>query len=170
MSNSLLIDEKLPANGWTEIRARDQVVRFRRWGAGRAVLLLHSAPESRPLWPELLDSLTSGFRLIVPDASPVGSDIDVWMAALLEGLGTSKLTVIASEEFCMPAMEHALLDPERVSAVILICPGRGSESCVIGSLGTTNQLPAVPLLMLRRERPAAEILPVVLRFLAAKGA
>lgn len=169
MSNSLLTDEKLAHNGWTEIRARDQVVRFRRSGAGRGILLLHSAVETRPLWPELLDTLTSGFRLIVPAARAPDTDIDVWLSALLEGLGTSRLTVVASDEFCVPAIEQALLDPDHVSSVILICPGRGSEGCVTGTLGTTNQLPSVPLLMLRRDQPAPEILAAVHRFLSGSS-
>ena len=150
--------------GWAEVRAHDRVVRYRRSGGGPAVLLLQP-PSSAPLWPELLQLIGDGRRLIVPDPPANEMEAEAWLSALLEGLGVRSVSVVATEGFCIAALERALLSPEQVVGVILIYSGRGTESAVDGKLATPAQCAAVPLLMLRRDRTVSEILPMVERFL-----
>lgn len=152
-----------------ECRARGQIVRYRRSGAGRPLLLLHSPEQSPPLWPEVLEVFRSGFRLVVPDPPPGGTEAEAWLSALLDGLGLSGVTVVAFDEFCIAVLERALLEPDRVARVVMVVRGRGSEAVVDGSIDSIPRLASVPLLVLRYDRPAAEVLPVMARFLERPG-
>ena len=148
-----------------ELRAKGQVVRYRRSGSGRPLLLLLAEDEANALWPELLEVLRPGSRLIVPDAPAAGTDVELWLSALLEGLGLSRVTVVASDRFCLAAFERTLLEPDRVARVIMVCRGRGSEAGISGSLDSTPRLGSVPILVLRHDRLAAEVIPLVEAFL-----
>jgi hypothetical protein len=53
-----------------------------------------------------------------------------------------------------------------VSRIILICRGRGREGAVDASIEPGSRLGTVPMLFLRRDRPAAEIVPLIADFLA----
>ena len=170
-----------PAESWAEVRAHDHVTRYRRLGTGRAVLLLGAArdgatdrgvpDEEPPLWPELSGAIAARFRLIVPEmpAATACADVAVWLADFLEGLGTSGVSVVATDRLCMPALELALRDAEQVARVVLVARGRAEEPGLGGRLATATRQAVVPLLVVRRALPAAEALPLVTRFLAGDG-
>ena len=155
----------LPADSWAEVRAHDHVMRYRRSGAGRAVLLLCSADVPDPLWPGLTNALAGHLRLIVPELPANGGDVAAWLAEFLEGLGTSGVAIVAADQFCIPALELALLDAGQVARVVLVPGGRAGETGLDGALATTARQSAVPLLIVRRGLAAAEALPLVTRFL-----
>jgi len=75
------------------------------------------------------------------------------------------ITIVATDGFCIAALERALLSPEQIARMIMVCSGRGSESAIDGKLAAPAQSAAIPFLVLRRDRPVAEILPVVQAFL-----
>jgi pimeloyl-ACP methyl ester carboxylesterase len=153
--------------GWAEVRAHDRVVRYRRsgGGAGPAVLLAQPHSSLPPLWPEFLELIARGSRLIIPDPPADEMEVEAWLGALLEGLGIRNLTVVATDGFCIAALERAMLSPEQVARMILITSGRGSESAVDGKLAMPAHCADVPFLVLRRDRPASDILPMVESFL-----
>jgi len=151
---------------WSEVRAHDHVMRYRRSGVGPAVLLLHPGEESGALWPELLHVLSSSFRVIVPDLPDDAGDAAAWLADLLEGLGFARVSVLAADGFCLPALELALLDADQVERVVLVPDGHAGETGLDGALQTGARGPDVPLLVVRRGLPADEALPLVTRFLA----
>jgi hypothetical protein len=165
MSNAPTISEQKDLDGWAEVRAHDRVVRYRRSGAGPVVLLLQPHQSRAPLWPELLTLIGEGSRLIVPEPPADESEVEAWLSALLEGLGIRNITVVATDDFCIAALERTMLSPEQIARVVMVCSGRGTESGVDGMLSTPAQTAAVPFLVVRRERPASEILPLVERFL-----
>lgn len=169
MSNAPIVAKPKDAEGWAEVRAHDRVVRYRRSGAGPPVLLLQPASSDNPIWPEVFVRIADGTRLIVPDPPVSDLETEEWLSALLEGLGARNITIVATEGFCIAALERALLSPEQIARMIMICSGRGSESAVDGKLAALAPPPpqsaAVPFLVLRRDRPASEILPVVEAFL-----
>ena len=78
------------------------------------------------------------------------------------------MTVVASDAFCIAALERALLEPDRIDRVMLVCRGRGSEGGVRGAIDSVPHLATVPLLVLRRDRPVSEILPLVAGFLTSE--
>jgi hypothetical protein len=146
-----------PSFAEAEVRAHNRVIRYRRTGVGRAVLLLHCPDYSEPLWPELIEALGAGFRLIVPDLPAPHADVVGWLGDFLEGLGMSSVRILAADRFCMPALELTLLDPDQVARVVLVLAS--------GSLETAMRQPTVPILVVRRSQPADDVLPLVTGFL-----
>ena len=88
-----------PTETWAEVRAHEQVIRYRRSGIGQSIVLLRPSECPEGLWPELPDALAGRFRLIVPDLPPAGVDIAAWLSDFLEGLGIAGVTVIATHQF-----------------------------------------------------------------------
>jgi hypothetical protein len=64
----------------------------------------------------------------------------------------------------MAAIERALLEPDRIARIIIACRGGGDAAVVADA---RSRLGTVPLLILKREDPAADVLPVVAAFLSA---
>jgi hypothetical protein len=147
----------LSQDGWAEVRARDQVVRYRRSGSGRPALLLYSPSDRQALWPEVIDALAAGYRLIVPTPPVTGTDVEAWLAALIDGLGVPNLSVIATEGFGLAPLHATLGRCDQIARIVLVSTGAGARTSV-----TTS---SPPLLVLHRDRPADEVLPVLLSFL-----
>ena len=165
MSNSF--SSQAPATDtWAEVRARDRVTRYRRSGAGRAVLLLDSAHGSS-LWPELLHVLGANFRLIVPEVPSDCTNNEAWLAGFLEGLGTMPVAVVAASDFCVPALDLVLRDVDQVARLVLVPDGEADDPGREGSLATSAGPASVPLLIVRRGLGGNEALPMIARFLSA---
>ena len=127
--------------------------------------LLAPAYAVDPFCPQLLDLIAEGTRLVVPEPPAHEIEVEEWLSALLEGLGMRNTTIVATEGFCIAALERTLLSPEQIARVMIVCSGRGSESAVDGQLAAPAQAAGVPFLVLRRDHPVSEILPVAERFL-----
>jgi len=168
MPKPSLADTARAVESWAEVRAHDQVMRYRRTGIGRAVLVLRSFDEPEPLWPELLEALSAGFRLIVPEPPATDTDVADWLAGFLEGLGVSNVGILASDDFCIPALELALLEADQIARLVLVPDGAGSEqrAASSGVLETALRKAPVPLLVVRRGQRADEVVPLIKDFLA----
>lgn len=158
---------------WAEVHAHERVMRYRRRGAGPSVLVL-GAPgptggEVESLWPELLDALAARHRLLVPEL-PAAAASGEWLPDFLEGLGLAGVTVVAVGPFCGAALELALLAADQVSRVVLVADGVANASGPQSASGAVLQAGSVPLLVVRRDLPPAEALPLVARFVDGEGA
>ena len=162
-----LADTPRAPEAWAEVRANDRVMRYRRAGTGRAIIVLYSAHDSGPPWPELVDALGQGFRLILPEPPDADADIAEWLADFLEGLGMSNIGIVAAGRFCVPTLELTLLGVDQVARIVLVPNGRRGEAGLGGALDTATAQAVVPLLVLRDGHRVEEILPLVTRFLAA---
>ena len=151
----------LSQDGWAEVRARDHVVRYRRSGSGQPALLLYSATDNQGLWPEVIEALAAGFRLIVPSPPAPGTDAESWLATVIEGLGVPNLTVIVTEAFGLAPLEAIVGRCDQVARIVFVAAGAG--------VGVSASRTSTPLLVLQRERPADEILPALMRFLGRNG-
>jgi len=151
-----------PPEVWGEVRSRDQVVRYRRSGSGRAVLLLQARGKTRPLWPEVINLLSAGARLIEPEPPAAEDEIPPWLTLMLEGLGLADVTIVAVEGFCMAALERALVDPDRIARIILACDSRNA----MARLGpeAIARLSTVPLLVIGLDQPVNEVVERVAGF------
>jgi hypothetical protein len=158
-------DTARAVESWAEVRARDQVMRYRRSGVGRAVLLFLIPDHREPLWPGLLEALGAGFRLIVPEPPAADADIAGWLADFLEGLGMSNVRILAADRFCLPALELALLEADQVARLVLLPEGTGGRGEVGATLETATRHMRVPLLVIRRGQPADEIVSLIKDFL-----
>ena len=155
---------------WAEVRAHDTVMRYRRSGAGRAVLVLRSVADPDPLWSDLLEVLGSGYRLIVPEPPPGDTDVAAWLAGFLEGLGTSSIRILAADRFCIPALELALLETDQIARIVLVAEGPAAGDARRGALESAMGRSSVPLLLVRNARPPNEGISLITDFLAEEAA
>lgn len=153
-----------PAETLAEVRAHDQVMRYRRAGAGRPLVVLRGGPES--LWPELEADLASRFRVITPELSADCGDVAAWARDFLEGVGLDRVMLLAADPCCVAALELALLNAYQVERLVLVPSGAAGETGLDGTLATTLAGATVPLLVVRRGLAAADALPLLRNFLA----
>lgn len=156
-----------PAETLAEVRAHDQVMRYRRAGAGRPLVVLRGAPDA--LWPELDADLATRFRVVTPELSDDGGDVAAWAGDFLEGVGLDRVTLLAAEPYCVAALELVLLDTYQVERLVLVPAGSAGETGLDGTLATTLAGVGVPLLVVRRGLAAADALPLVRGFLERDG-
>ena len=149
-----------PAETLAEVRAHDPVMRYRRAGAGRPLVVLRGGADA--LWPELESELATRFRVLTPEMSGDG-DVAARAHDFLEGVGLDRVALLAAEPFCIAALELVLLDACEVERLVLVPSGAGGDTGLDGTLATTQV--GVPLLVLRRGLAAAHALPQVRDFL-----
>jgi hypothetical protein len=143
-----------PTESWAEVRARGHVVRYRRSGTGRTVVAFGLPERTDTAWPELLDALGAGFRLLVPEPPPSDDDIPCWLSSFLEGLGMPSVRILAAGRLCAPVLQLALVDGEQIAGVVLIADGEKPVDAVVREL-------TVPVLVIDRSLPADELVPLV---------
>ena len=152
-------------DSWAEVRAHGRVMRYRRAGAGRTLLVLHPGECGDAAARELLDALASRFRLIVPHLQDASDELPAWLADLLEGLGYPEVGVVALGCLALPAIELALLDTGLVDRMVLLSDGRSGEHDLETTLESAARRGAVPLLTLRLDVPTAQLIPRLVAFL-----
>ena len=148
-----------------EVRAHDQVMRYRRAGAGRPLVVLRGDDEANALWPELGVELVSRFRVVTPELPGRGDDVASWVGGFLEGVGLDRVIVLAAEPCCLSALELALLDGSRIERLVLVPAGSAGETGLDGTIATAFAGVSVPLLVVRRGLDAADALPLLRAFL-----
>jgi hypothetical protein len=153
------------ADSWAEVRADAGVTRYRRSGAGPAVLLLDTREDAGALWPELLRELSDRFRFTLPEV-PAGTALTGrWLAGFLEGLGGPPVHVIAVGPCTIPAFELAMRGAEQVSGVVLVPqePGDAEPGEVMSA-----RVPGapVPMLVVRRQFAPERAVALIRAFLA----
>ena len=146
-----------------EVRAHDQVMRYRRAGTGRPLVVLRGTRDA--LWPELDAHLVTRFRVLTPELSADCGDLATWLGAFLEGVGLTRVTLLAAEPCCLAALELALLDGYRVERLVLVPGGGVGETGLDGTLATTPAGVSVPLLLVRRGLAASDALRLLGSFL-----
>ena len=155
-----------PTASFAEVRAHDQIMRYHRAGAGRPVVVLRASPDARSLWPELDEALSSAFRVLTPEVPP--TDVARWLGGFLEGVGLDRVTLVATDDFCLPAIELALLSADQIERLLLVPSGHARETGLDGTLAAPLAGVVVPLLVLRRGMPAVDALPLAMQFLESE--
>lgn len=153
------------ADGTAQVRTADHVTRYTRLGAGRPVLVLDLLPFGAALWPDLLDRLADGNRVILPEVPRLEARFTSWLRGFVDGMGLPPVTLIAVGDLCVPSIEFTLLEPERVNRLVLVPSGGVEETGLAGVLTSTLSSADVEMLVIRRDYPTAEAIDVVERFL-----
>jgi hypothetical protein len=148
-----------------EVRVAGHVTRYVRRGAGRPVVVLSGASDCEALWPELLDAIAAHCRLILPEVPAHEAGFSSWLRGFLDGVGLPVVSLIATGHCCLPAVELALLDADRLERLVLVPDGCAEVTGLMGMLGTGERPSALPLLVLRRAASAEEALQLVEPFL-----
>ena len=171
MSDPLRLPAATPAltpspDRWAQVRVAERVTRYVRRGAGHPVLLLRAQGDDCPLWPALVDALAARCRVILPEAPEADVGFASWIRGFVDGVGCLPVTLIAAGEFSLPALELALLDVDRLARLVLMPCGDAEEAGLTGVLATRPRPRALPVLVVRRECPAAHAVALVERFVA----
>jgi pimeloyl-ACP methyl ester carboxylesterase len=153
-----------------EVRAHDRVMRYRREGAGRPLVVLRTASGAGAVWPELDAQLAARFRVITPEIPAGCTDVARWLVGFLEGLGIDRVVLVATDACCLAAIELVLLDAAQIDRLVLLPAGLVGETGLDGTLATTLAGVSVPLLVVRRGLSASEALPLLSRFLGLDAA
>jgi hypothetical protein len=158
----------LQHDSWSEVRASDQVIRYRRAGTGRTVLVLRSVQaderDGAPI-SALLEALSARFRLLMPELPAGGTNLAARLALFLDGLGMADLAVLAFGDLCLPALELALLGRDQVARLALVTDGHADLPDLDGALVTAPGQ-AVPLVLVRDAGRGVDDVPELVRFLA----
>lgn len=152
-----------PDTPWCEIRLGEQTTRYVRLGMGRPVVLLAGSPA--PIWPGAIEALAARNRVYAPEIPGDLSAVGRWLRGFLDGVGAERPTVIATSSLCIPALEYALLEPDRLDRLVLVPDGTAEETGLDGTLGATNGAATLPILVLRREHPPDSAVEVLMSFL-----
>jgi pimeloyl-ACP methyl ester carboxylesterase len=154
---------------FAEVRANDQVMRYRRAGAGRPLLVLRSSLDPLLLWSELEAALVENFRVLTPELPAAAVDVAVCLRNFLEGAGLERVILVADDAFCIAALEMALLNADQVERMVLVPAGTTSETGLDGTVATSiagADVP-VPMLVVRRGLSAHEAIPLLMHFLCS---
>jgi hypothetical protein len=157
----------MPLHASAQVRAADFVTTYVRRGSGSPIVVLGPCDDGVSVWPEVLDTLATRHRLVLPEAPGPDGRFQVWLRGFLDGLGQPVVGLIAGGRFCVPALEFTLLEPERVSRLVLVPRGWAEETGLAGEIATGPRRGALPLLIVRRECPAVEASALVSRFVAS---
>ena len=172
MSNSFVTNHRGTPDAWAEIRTREQVIRYRRVGAGRPVLVL---AEQQEICPTVVRALTeTGYvRLIMPEPRMEAVHVPGWPADFLEGIGATSVGLLATPSFAGAAIELAMLGAEQIERVVLVAEesgrfGRWCEGWKEAALECADRRRQVPVLLVHKGLPMDEIGPLVRRFFDAE--
>lgn len=123
--------------------------------------MLHSPgiPADR-VWPELLEALSSSYRLIVPEIPDNDPDTTRRIADFLEGLGCTNVGLVAGARFRDSALELAVIGCDNIGRVVVIVDAAGPDGVEPDAVGGST-----PVLVVRLDQPVAEVLRLVRDFL-----
>lgn len=168
MSNTFVVSQRGSPDVWAEIRTREQVIRYRRVGAGHPVLVL---AEQQEICPTVVRALTEAgaARLIMPELPVEAVHVAGWAADFLEGIGATSVGLLATPSFAGAAIELAMLGAEQITRVVLMAeePGRFGRWCEgwkEASLECVDRRVRVPLLLVHKGLSTDEIGPLVRSF------
>jgi len=90
----------------------DLTTRYRRTGAGRPVVVLHTADDPDSHVPDLAELLSARFRVIIPDLPSGVGDLGAWLRDFLEALGIEGAAIVVPDGGTIAALDLTLLDTE----------------------------------------------------------
>ena len=159
-------DAARPFEGCAQVRTADHTTRYVRLGAGQPVVVVDATSNASGLWPGLADRLAEGRRVIIPEV-PGGNDsrFAPWLRGFIDGMGIPPMVLLAMGSLCVPSLEFALLEPERVSRLVLIPSGSADETGLAGAVTSTSSAATVLVLVVRRDLAAQQAISLIERFL-----
>jgi len=158
-------DAARPSDSFAQVRSADYTTRYIRVGAGQPVVVVDAIMSSESFWPDLIGHLADGRRLIIPEVQGGPDRFTPWLRSFLDGMGLPPVTLLATGELCLAALEFALLEPERVERLVLVPSGSAEETGLVSVMTPSVGAKSITMLIVRRDYPAAEAIPLIGRFL-----
>lgn len=153
------------SDSFAQVRSADYTTRYIRVGAGQPVIVVDATMSPGSLWPELIGRLADGRRLIIPEVNGGHDRFAPWLRSFLDGMGLPPVTLIATGELCLRSLEFALLESERVERVVLVPSGAADETGLAGVMTPSIGTRSVSVLIVRRDCPSTQAIPLIERFL-----
>ena len=158
-------DTARPSDSFAQVRSADYTTRYVRVGAGQPVIVIDTTFNAGSLWPELIGRLADGRRVILPEPQGGNDRFVGWLRSFLDGMGLPPVTLMATGELCVPSLEFALLEPERVKRLVLIPAGSAEETGLTSTIRPSLGTASVSMLVVRRDSIATEAISLIERFL-----
>ena len=158
-------DPARSSDSFAQVRSADYTTRYIRVGAGQPVVIVDATMDPGALWPELIGRLAEGGRVILPEIQDGGDRFTPWLRSFLDGMGLPPVTLVATGELCLSALEFALLEPERVRRLVLIPAGSAEETGLTSVITPSVGASSVAMLVVRRDCPPGDAIPLIERFL-----
>jgi hypothetical protein len=111
-----------------EVRVGEHVTRYVRRGSGQSVVLVGADVEANALWAALIESLASGYRMILPQCPPRDVDASIWLRGFIEGIGLTSCVLIAGGPATAAAVDLATSDSFTVRKLVVIGNGNAGPS------------------------------------------
>lgn len=148
------------------IITRDGETRYRRRGAGRAVLLLATRPRRGPGVAALFEELSRHVRVFAPipprrrggKGPPLA--FAPWLRGVIDGLGLARPAVVAEGATGLRTLAFAMTDPERIDRLAIIVRDRTDSALPAAVAHDTLERSRHPLLVARwemRENPSLTV-------------
>ena len=158
-------DAARPSDSLAQVRSADYTTRYIRIGAGQPVLIIDATMDPSSVWSELIGRLANGRRVILPEVQGGADRFVEWLRSFLDGMGLPPMTLIATGALCVPALEFALLEPDRIERLVLVPTGGAEATGLAGEMTPALSGATVAILIVRRDCPAADAVPLIERFL-----
>lgn len=152
---------------------------YRRAGSGPLVLLL-SGTGGEISGGQLFRELSEQFRVIAPRMPAAAGEgsiplaLSSWLRDLIDGLGLVRPHLVAEEAFGIAALRFAMVDPERVGRLVIVCRDHTDPAAPYDVLSDVLEHSGIPLLLLRADAGVEgalltpELLVETIRFLSRK--
>jgi pimeloyl-ACP methyl ester carboxylesterase len=105
--------------------------RYVRAGKGAPVLLLFDDGAVAAVVSQLLETLASEFRVLLPALTGRGTDFadagqgsfSTWLRNFMDGLGVDRFAVITTTSYAEATAVFATTDPDRIRGVVILASG-----------------------------------------------
>jgi len=116
----------------SEVRVNGIVMRYRRLGSGKALVALALEPE---ILRHVVAQAARTHRVLVPETPLPADDLTAsWLREFMDGLGLTRVAIIADETFGIAALELAMIDHDRIASLVVVSPGADEAGALAGSL------------------------------------
>jgi pimeloyl-ACP methyl ester carboxylesterase len=129
------------------------------------VLIVDATMDSNSLWPGFVGRLAEGRRVILPEVQGGSDRFTAWLRSFLDGMGLPPVSLIATGDLCVAALEFSLLEPDRVQKLVLVPTGTAEETGLASVMTPSVGTASVSMLVVRRDCPPSDAIPLVERFL-----
>ena len=160
-----MTDAARPSDSFAQVRSADYTTRYIRVGAGQPVVIVDATMDPGALWPELISRLAEGGRVILPEVQGGQDRFIAWLRSFLDGMGLPPVTLVATGQLCLCALEFALLETERVRRLVLVPAGSAEETGLASVITPSTGAASVSMLVVRRDCPPADAIRLIERFL-----
>jgi pimeloyl-ACP methyl ester carboxylesterase len=140
-------------------------MRYRRSGSGGTIVLLSRDSVGPDAWPELEETLAAYFRVIVPELPAGTAGLAEWVVDLIDGLGLTRVGLVAAGDLCSAARALAAADDDRIGSAVLFSDGSDSGLQLVDPHGWMGRASSASVLILPAALSAVDAVGRAARFL-----